>query len=121
MASGRAKISLKISLRVRMGGLQCSATAKMKANTSASGDNSAGDDGNPAGTEGRGMRRVDVSCWIGFGVAASTVGAVDISGAGTSGAANAASSDECMARRRVSSVMASASERRFDTSFWRHA
>lgn len=38
---------LKISLRVRMGGLQCSATAKMKANTSASGDNSAGDDGNP--------------------------------------------------------------------------
>ena len=38
---------LKTSLRVMMGGLQCGATAKMKANTSAGGDNSAGGDGNP--------------------------------------------------------------------------
>ncbi len=38
---------LKTSLRVMMGGLQCGATVKMKANSSASGDNSAGGDANP--------------------------------------------------------------------------
>jgi hypothetical protein len=38
---------LKTTLRVLMGGQQCSATAKMKANGSADRDNSAGDSGNP--------------------------------------------------------------------------
>jgi hypothetical protein len=38
---------LKTTLRVLMGGQQCSATAKMKANGSADGDNSTGSSGNP--------------------------------------------------------------------------
>jgi len=44
---------LKTSLRVMMGGQQCGATAKMKANGSASGDNSAGDGGNPMANVGQ--------------------------------------------------------------------
>jgi hypothetical protein len=38
---------LKTSLRIMMGGQQCSAIAKTKANAAASGDNSAGGSGNP--------------------------------------------------------------------------
>jgi hypothetical protein len=40
-------LPLKTSLRVLMGGQQCSATAKMKANGSAGGDNSGSGNGNP--------------------------------------------------------------------------